>query len=104
MGDTKAIVRATGTVTYDTPAVPGGGPMAAAAPADATQFGRLKALFDELGVKYEIQSGKPRSQFDLAMTPGEKWLVMDEGKGFTNCFASFGFTVDGQFLGYYVTG
>jgi hypothetical protein len=26
------------------------------------------------------------------------------GKGFTNCFASFGFTVDGQFLGYYVTG
>jgi hypothetical protein len=98
MGDTKAIVRATGTVTYDAAAAAGNDP--APAPADATQFERLKDLFDELGVKYEVLAGEPRPPFDFVMKPGEKWLKTDGGEGYSSYYAAFGFAADGQFLRY----
>jgi hypothetical protein len=100
MGDIKAIVRATGTVTYDTPAAAGGDSASAPAPADATQFERLKDLFDEFGVKYEVLAGEPRSPFDFVMKSGEKWLKTDGGDGYSSYYAAFGFTADGQFLRY----
>jgi hypothetical protein len=100
MDETKAIVRATGTVTYDAPAAAGDDPTSAPAPADATQFERLKDLFDELGVKYEVLAGEPRSPFDFVMKPGEKWLKTDGGEGYSSYYAAFGFTADGQFLRY----
>jgi hypothetical protein len=100
MSDIKAIVRATGTVTYDTAAVPGNGPASAPAPADATQFERLTALFNELGVKYDVLDGEPRPPFDFVVKPGEKWLKTDGGEGYSSYYAAFGFTADGQFLRY----
>lgn len=100
MNETKAIVRATGTVTYDVPAAAGNDPASAPAPADATQFERLKDLFDELGVKYEVLTDGPRSPFDFVVKPGEKWLRTDGGYGYSNYYAAFGFAADGRFLGY----
>jgi hypothetical protein len=98
MDETKAIVRATGIVTYDAAAAAGNDPTSA--PADATQFDRLKDLFDELGVKYEVLAGEPRPPFDFVMKPGEKWLKTDGGEGYSNYYAAFGFAADGQFLRY----
>jgi hypothetical protein len=102
MNETKAIVRATGTVTYDTAATAGNDPASAPAPADATQFERLKDLFDELGVKYEVLTNGSRSpfEFDFVVKPGEKWLKTDGGEGYSSYYAAFGFTADGQFLRY----
>jgi hypothetical protein len=100
MDETKAIVRATGTVTYDTPAVPGNDPASAPAPADATQFERLKDLFDELGVKYEVLTDGPRSPTDFVVKPGEKWLKTDAGTGYLDFYAAFIFGTDGRFLTY----
>jgi hypothetical protein len=100
MGDTKAIVRATGTVTYDAAAAAGNDPASAPAPADATQFDRLKDLFDEFGVKYEVLTNGSRPPFDFVMKPGEKWLKTDGGEGYSSYYAAFGFAADGQFLRY----
>jgi hypothetical protein len=99
MGDIKATVRATGTVTYDTPTVTSGGPTA---PADATQFDRLKDLFDEFGVKYDVLTDEARSQFDFQVKPGEKWLKTDAGTGYSDFYAIYAFNADGRFLGYSV--
>ncbi|MFL6141653.1 MAG: hypothetical protein ACJ72N_07260 [Labedaea sp.] len=102
MSDIKATVRATGTVTYDTPTVASGEPVPATTPLDATQFDRLKDLFDEFGVKYEVLTDEARSQFDFQVKPGEKWLMTDAGKGYSGFYAIYAFNADGRFLGYSV--
>jgi hypothetical protein len=102
MSDIKAIVRATGTVTYDAAAVPGNDPAAVPAPADATQFERLKDLFNEFRVKFEVLGEGATVRLGTVVKPGVKWLVTDEGLGYSLFYAAFIFTDDGRFLSYAV--
>jgi hypothetical protein len=65
---------------------------------DQTQFERLKAIFDEIGVDYHVYEraeGEPARPGDFMVQPGEKWLVV--GTGY---FVSFDFATDGRFLRY----
>lgn len=104
MNETKAIVRATGTVTYGDPAATGDEP--APAPADATQFERLKDLFDELGVKYEVlaEGVVVDKTTGVEVFPGERWLITDDGQRYYGSCSTFAFATDGHYLRHRIYG
>jgi hypothetical protein len=106
MSDIKAIVRATGTVTYDTPAAAGNDSASVPAPADATQFDRLKDLFDEFRLKYEVlaEGAVVNQDAGVAVFPGERWLITDDGQRYYGSCATFAFATDGQFLRHRIYG
>jgi hypothetical protein len=106
MGDIKAIVRATGTVTYDTSAAADGEPVPVPASTDATQFDRLKNLFDEFGVKYEVlaEGAVVNQDAGVAVFPGERWLITDDGQRYYGSYSIFSFATDGHYLRHRIYG
>lgn len=82
--------------------------MAEDATMDGNSFDRLKALFDEMGVQYQIydgtglvsSSGEFTRDRKYKVEHGGKAIVTDEGEGYCNFHAEFDFDADGSFRGY----